>query len=199
MQNIHQTIEEIRQLFENQGNEEYYGEKISQFEHAAQAAMLAHKQGFNEEVQIAAFLHDIGHLLPAASEEELMEVYGRKDHESVAADWLRARGFSEKIAILIENHVNAKRYLCYQNPVYYLGLSEASKQTLGFQGGVMSKEEAENFEKNPYFETIIRMRRWDEAAKVENMILPDLNYFLVICEHFLQNLNQKTSTHETYF
>lgn len=186
MQNIEQTINEIRSLFEEQGSGEYYGENISQFEHAAQAAILARRQGYSVEVQIAAFLHDIGHLLPASSDEELMEVYGRKDHESVASEWLRARGFSEKIAVLIENHVNAKRYLCYQNTEYYEGLSEASKQTLSFQGGVMNNEEALRFEQNPYFETIIRMRRWDEAAKIENQHIPNLAYFLELCEGFLQ-------------
>ncbi|MFN3850951.1 MAG: HD domain-containing protein [Spirosomataceae bacterium] len=179
------TISEIRQLFENQGNDEYYGENVSQYEHAAQASILAARQGHDEEVQIAAFLHDIGHLFPASTEEELMEVYGRKDHESVAADWLREQGFSEKIAVLVENHVNAKRYLTYANKDYFDALSEASKQTLLFQGGRMTENEAKAFEQNPYFELIIKMRRWDEAAKVEAMQLPDLEYFLNIINIYL--------------
>jgi phosphonate degradation associated HDIG domain protein len=187
MKEISKVIDEIREIFLSQGDEEYYGEPVSQFEHAAQSAILAEKSGFDQEVQIAAFLHDIGHLLPAESEEELMAEYGRKDHEGVAADWLRERGFSEKIAVLIENHVNAKRYLCYANPSYYNNLSEASKQTLEFQGGKMGQEEAEEFEQNPYFEVIIRMRRWDEAAKVEHQQLPDLEHFLKICENYLIN------------
>lgn len=195
---IEKTISEIRQLFENQGDNEYYGENISQYEHAAQAALLAQKQGFDYEVQIAAFLHDIGHLLPVNLQEETMEVYGRKDHESVAADWLRARGFSDKIAILIENHVNAKRYLCFTNETYFDALSEASKKTLEFQGGKMTAEEAKSFEQNPYFETIIKMRRWDEAAKVEGQKLPNLTYFMNICEQYLL-LNPKKHSHEFFF
>lgn len=179
------TISEIRQLFENQGDSEYYGENVSQYEHAAQAAILAKRQGYDEEVQIAAFLHDIGHLFSTQTEEELMEVYGRKDHESVAADWLRERGFSEKIAVLVENHVNAKRYLTHIDEDYYEALSEASKQTLMFQGGRMTEKEAKDFEQNPYFDLIIKMRRWDEAAKVENMKLPELGHFLDICEGYL--------------
>ena len=185
MRDINKVIEEIRAIFLSQGDEQYYGEPVSQFEHAAQSAILAEKSGFDAEVQIAAFLHDIGHLLPAESEEQLMAEYGRKDHEGVAADWLRDRGFSEKIAVLVENHVNAKRYLCYANPAYYNNLSDASRQTLVFQGGKMEQEEAEAFEKNPYFDTIIRMRRWDEAAKVEHQQLPDLDYFLRICDGYL--------------
>jgi len=195
---IEKTISEIRQLFENQGDSEYYGENISQYEHAAQAALLAQKQGFDYEVQIAAFLHDIGHLLPVSSQEETMEVYGRKDHESVAADWLRARGFSNKIPILIENHVNAKRYLCFANETYYANLSEASKKTLAFQGGKMNTDEAKTFEQNPHFETIIKMRRWDEAAKIEGMKLPNLEYFMNICQQYLL-LNPKKHSHEFFF
>ena len=179
---INKTILEIRQLFEIQGDSEYYGENVSQYEHAAQAAILAKRQGYDEEVQIAAFLHDIGHLFPAQTEEELMEVYGRKDHESVAADWLRERGFSEKTAILVENHVNAKRYLTFIDEDYFEALSEASKQTLIFQGGRMTEIEAKEFEQNPYFELIIKMRRWDEAAKMEAMKLPTLDHFLNIID-----------------
>lgn len=184
---IKNTILEIRQLFESQGDSEYYGENVSQYEHAAQAAILAKRQGYDEEVQIAAFLHDIGHLFPAQTEEELMEVYGRKDHESLAADWLHERGFSEKIAILVENHVNAKRYLTYIDDDYYEALSEASKQTLIFQGGRMTENETKEFEQNPYFELIIKMRRWDEAAKVEAMKLPTLDHFLNIIDLYLTN------------
>jgi len=185
MTDISKVISEIREIFLSQGDEQYYGEPISQFEHAAQSAILAEKSGFDDEVQIAAFLHDIGHLLPASSEAELMEAYGRKDHEGVAADWLRERGFSEKIVVLVENHVNAKRYLCYANPAYYNNLSEASKHTLAFQGGKMEQQEAEAFEKNPYFDIIIRMRRWDEAAKVEHQQLPDLAHFLSLIQNYL--------------
>lgn len=184
---MNKTIFEIRQLFDSQGDSEYYGENVSQYEHAAQAAILAKRQGYDEEVQIAAFLHDIGHLFPAQTEEELMEVYGRKDHESVAADWLRERGFSEKTAVLVENHVNAKRYLTFIDEDYFAALSEASKQTLIFQGGRMTEKEAKEFEKNPYHELIIKMRRWDEAAKVEAIKLPTLDHFLNIIDTYLTN------------
>lgn len=179
------SIAEIRQLFESQGNEQYYGEDVSQLEHAAQGADLARKGGYDTEVQVAAFLHDIGHLMPVEKEEELMELYGRKDHEEVAADWLRECGFPEKVCILVANHVNAKRYLTYKNPKYFAGLSDASRKTLEFQGGPMQAKEAETFEQNPYFELIIQMRRWDEAAKVTGLPKPDLEKYLALCEEVL--------------
>jgi 2-amino-1-hydroxyethylphosphonate dioxygenase (glycine-forming) len=180
-----QTIDEIRELFERFGREPYYGEEVSQFEHAAQAAELARRDGFNEEVQIAAFLHDIGHMLPTDDPAELMDEYGRMDHEGVAADWLRERGFSERVAMLIENHVNAKRYLTWKNPAYFAALSEASLQTLTYQGGPMSEKEALVFENNLHFDLIIRMRRWDEAAKMLDYPTPDLDHYLELIRNYL--------------
>lgn len=173
-----EILNQICALFDQYGREPYYGEHVSQFEHAAQAAELAGRDGYDAEVQIAAFLHDIGHMLPTDDPAELMDDFGRRDHEGVAADWLRQRGFSDKVGILIENHVNAKRYLTYKNPAYFAALSDASLQTLAFQGGPMAADEAEAFEKNPYFDLILRMRRWDEAAKLQNYRTPDLGYYL---------------------
>lgn len=182
-----QTLNEIRNLFDRYGQEPYYGEEVSQFEHAAQAAELAKRDGYDEEVQVAAFLHDIGHMLPTDDPAELMDEYGRRDHEGVAADWLRQRGFSDKIGILIENHVNAKRYLTWKNPAYFAALSPASVQTLAFQGGPMEEEEANDFEKNLYFELIIRMRRWDEAAKMLDYSTPGLDHYLALIGKYIEN------------
>ena len=73
--------------------------------------------------------------------------------------------------------MEAKRYLTFKDPEYYEQLSAASKKTLEYQGGKMSKEEAEAFEQYPLFDLIIKMRRWDEEAKIENMPLPDLEHY----------------------
>jgi len=40
------------------------------------------------------------------------------------------------------------------------------KMTLIGQGGPMSKEDAEKFEKSEWFETKLKMRVWDEGAKL---------------------------------
>jgi predicted HD phosphohydrolase len=53
-------------------------------------------------------------------------------------------------------------------------LSDASKKTLEFQGGVMEAVEAEAFEKDLLFETSIRMRKWDELAKEVDVALVNL-------------------------
>jgi predicted HD phosphohydrolase len=63
----------------------------------------------------------------------------------------------------------AKRYLTYKYPEYYNKLSLASKVTLEFQGGVMSREEADEFELHPDAELIMRLRYWDDMAKQMNI------------------------------
>lgn len=185
MTNKNDTINEIERLFTTKGNEEYFGEKVSQFEHAAQACLLAEKQGYDLEIQVAAFLHDIGHLVEADNENQKMGAFGVANHENLAAEWLLEHGFSFKILEIIKNHVAAKRYLTYIDNGYFAQLSEASKQTLAYQGGIMSENEAKNFERNQYFSQIIRMRRWDDAAKNTNLTLPPLPYFLEKCNMLL--------------
>ena len=64
-----------------------------------------------------------------------MDGFGIKDHEELGAEFLRGKGFSKKIARLVESHVEAKRYLTFKDPAYYaMNLSEASKKTLRIPG-----------------------------------------------------------------
>jgi 2-amino-1-hydroxyethylphosphonate dioxygenase (glycine-forming) len=93
----------------------------------------------------------------------------------VGADYLRNKGFPERIAKLVESHVQAKRFLTYKYPEYYNSLSDASKKTLEFQGGRMEKEEADAFEADSLFETSIQMRKWDELAKETDVPIIDMN------------------------
>ncbi|MFN5432875.1 MAG: HD domain-containing protein [Cyclobacteriaceae bacterium] len=161
-------VKEIFELYERYGNEDYIGEPVSQIEHMSQAAALAMKEGYDDEVILAAFFHDIGHICVSRNKENDMDGFGTKSHEKIGADFLREKGFSERIAKLVENHVQAKRYLTFKQPDYFLNLSEASKKTLELQGGVMSESEAITFEKDPLFDTSIKMRYWDEQAKELN-------------------------------
>lgn len=173
-----QTIEEkadaIIALFQQHGGDAYYGEPVTQLQHACQAATWARTEGYADDIQLAAFLHDIGHLIADA---EPMEDLGVMNHEQVGADWLLSMGFSEKVCKLIGAHVDAKRYLTYAHPNYWKKLSEASKKTLEYQGGRMSIAEALRFEDDPLFNLYIRMRLWDEAAKDPSVSPMDLSVF----------------------
>ena len=170
------TAEEIISIFSTKGGDNYAGEEITQLEHACQAAQLAEKQGYDDEVILAAFLHDLGHLL-ADDDVDDMDGFGVKDHEGVGAEFLKQRGFSEKVTTLVKSHVAAKRYLCFTNKRYYDNLSDASKMTLLYQGGPMTEAEANAFEQNPLKNLIIRMRTWDEEAKITEVPVPDLQVY----------------------
>ena len=176
----------IFDLYETHGNEDYIGEPVSQIEHMCQSAQLAEKEGFDQEVILAAFFHDIGHLFAHLQECESMGGFGTKRHEQIGADYLRKLGFSEKIAKLVENHVQAKRYLTFRYPEYFEKLSEASRQTLVYQGGPMSALEAEAFELDPLFEASLKMRTWDEEAKLEFIPLPDLSKYREMASQVLK-------------
>lgn len=172
---INQTIHEVFSLYETYGHEDYIGEPVSQLEHMSQAAQLAMQEGYDDEVVLAAFFHDIGHICVMKDHANTMDGYGIKSHEKIGANYLRAKGFPEKIARLVENHVQAKRYLTCKYPNYYANLSEASKKTLEFQGGIMSEADASAFEKDPLFPISIRMRQWDELAKEVEIPIVDLD------------------------
>lgn len=174
---IESIIEEIFTLYQKHGSDDYIGEKISQIEHMAQAAQLAEKLGYDDEVILAAFFHDIGHLAEHVTEANNMGGYGVKEHEKLGADFLRQRGFSERVAQLVESHVQAKRYLTFADENYYQQLSEASKNTLEYQGGRMTETEARQFEADELFELKIQMRKWDELAKEEHVPLPDMRKY----------------------
>jgi len=172
-----QIADEVLSLYQRFGNEDYIGEPVSQIEHMCQCAQLAEEGGFDDEVILAAFFHDIGHLLEHVMPAEQMDGFGVIEHEEMGAEYLRQKGFSEKIAKLVAAHVPAKRYLTYKNPGYYNQLSEASKRTLEFQGGVMSKEEAENFEADELHPLYIQLRKWDEMAKLQGVPLPSVEHY----------------------
>lgn len=172
-----QIAEEIIQLYKLHGHAEYAGERVSQLEHMVQAAELARVQGYGDEIVLAAFLHDIGHIAEKLSDNNTMGIYGIKDHEALGADFLSERGFSAHLIRLVGAHVVAKRYLTLREPGYYDKLSEASKKTLEYQGGPLTNAEADAMERDPLFKEIIQMRRWDEEAKLEHQPMPTLDNF----------------------
>src|SRR5258708_25833216 len=60
----------------------------------------------------------------------------------------------------------AGRYLTAVDTSYYDGLSEASKQSLRFQGGPFQGEELKLFEGDPLKDEMVKLRKWDDQAKV---------------------------------
>ncbi|WP_121808790.1 phosphonate degradation HD-domain oxygenase [Mucilaginibacter kameinonensis] len=184
------VVDEVFSLYEKFGDADYIGEPVSQLEHMSQAAALAEAEGYDDEVVLAAFFHDIGHLCADAEEAGSMDGMGNVDHERLGADYLLERGFSERVANLVQGHVIAKRYLTYKYPEYYNRLSDASKATLEFQGGVMTAEEAAEFELNQDAELIIRLRYWDDIAKETHVPVNNIDHLKAMALAHLQVVNE---------
>ena len=193
--NIFETAEEIINLYEMFGNADYIGEPVSQIEHMCQSAELAADAKAEEDVILAAFLHDIGHLCAIAYPQQKLDntnYYGVINHEQLGADFLSSKGFSANIVNMVSNHVNAKRYLTYKFPEYFFQLSDASKETLQIQGGQMTLTEAMTFEADAFFNNYIMLRRWDEQAKAVHKPLPDLKIYKAMIEsHLVKQIKYK--------
>ena len=175
------TLRHIEGLFEAHGHIEYSGEGVTQLEHALQAAQLAEQAGAAPELVTAAFLHDLGHMLNLRGETP--SARGIDDqHQYFAIPFLRPL-FPLSVIEPIRLHVDAKRALCALEPGYYEALSEDSKRSLVLQGGVYTPEQAAAFRAKPHAEDAMRVRRWDDAAKVAGATTPPLSYYLEIAAH----------------
>ena len=182
-----QTANEIIDLFEKFGDEDYDGEPVSQTSHMIQCAMEAMAEGEDEELVLGSFLHDIGHLLKHVESTEEMGQYGVVNHEGIGAQYLKEKGFSKRVCAMVENHVNAKRYLVAVDETYQARLSEASLQTLEWQGGPMHQSEILVFEQHPFFDDIIKVRLWDEKAKQPDAVLLPISHFKNLITEYLKD------------
>jgi len=90
-ENAKTAVDEVFSLYENYGAEDYIGEPVSQVEHMSQAAQLAETEGYDDEVVLAAFFHDIGHLCEHIMDVKQMDGYGVVDHEKLGYDYLRQK------------------------------------------------------------------------------------------------------------
>lgn len=166
MDAIDQIIDDVFSLYELYGDTAYHGEPVSRREHMSQAAQLAMRDGWDNEVILAAFFHDIGHLCMLQDGDDPIEDHGC---EQIGADYLREKGFPEKIAKLVEDHANAKRYLLYRYPQYYPDHNHQNHTMPWFSDDRMNEMEAFLFENDPLFEISIALCQWDELAKETNI------------------------------
>ena len=171
----HPATGEILALFAKHGDSQYGGEAVSQLEHALEAATFAEREGAVPSLIAAALIHDVGHLLHDLPEDAPSR--GMDDrHETLAAAWLAER-FRPEVVAPVAMHVAAKRYLCAVDREYFGQLSQPSVQSLALQGGPMTPAEIVRFETRPFFQDAVRLRRWDDAAKVVLMPTPSLEHF----------------------
>lgn len=175
MQTAANPIDGIFELFETRGAIDCAGEPVTQLEHAVQCAALAEADGANAALISAALLHDIGHLVPDPGDNAVAEHIDDR-HETRGREWL-ARWFGEPVTEPVRLHVNAKRALTATDPGYFATLSLASRRSLELQGGRFSASLAAGFIALPFAADAVRLRRWDEAAKMAGKPTPGLSHF----------------------
>jgi len=170
-----EIVEQIFAMFKANGESAYFGENVSQLEHALQSAYLAEEVKVSTELVVAALLHDVGHLLHGLDETIADKGVDGK-HEEIGEAWL-SRHFPPEVTEPVRLHVSAKRYLCSTDKGYLEQLSPASQLSFRLQGGLMSPEEVSAFENNPHFREAIQLRYWDDEAKIPNLEVPPLEHY----------------------
>ena len=170
------TLDEIESLFSRRGGEQYSGEPVTQLEHALQSAALGEAEGADDELVTAALLHDIGHLIQDLGDTPTLR--GIDDvHQYAAIPFLRGL-FGDRVLGGVRLHVDAKRYLCATRAGYFEALSEDSKRSLVLQGGVFDAAQAAAFIAQPGAADAVRVRQWDDRAKVAAASTPPLSHFM---------------------
>ena len=157
------TPESFIELYSRQGHVAYAGEPVVHLAHAWQCGQLALYAEASPHLQLACWLHDLGHLL--GPEGLTPTLAGHNDqHEMVGADLIESL-WGPLVAEPVRLHVQAKRYLVKRNPHYLDRLSEDSRRSLYLQGGAMSDAECAAFECSPHHKPALLLRVWDEQAK----------------------------------
>lgn len=174
------SLDALLDLYRDRGHAQYGGEAVSQLEHALQCATLAEQAGQSAELITASLFHDLGHLIHHLGEDAVMR--GIDDRHEFRAIPVLQKLFPAAVTTPIRLHVEAKRYLCFAEPDYWDSLSTVSQQTLQLQGGIFSSVEAQAFIRQPYAESAVTLRRWDEQAKVAGQQTPALEHFVPILQ-----------------
>lgn len=178
------TLNDIEALFAARGGRMYAGEPVTQLQHALQSGRLAEQDGASDELVVASFLHDLGHLINDQGETPTLRGIDDR-HEYVALPFLRDL-FGPAVLQPIRLHVDAKRYLCARGDgtitgaEYWTALSIDSKRSLELQGGIFSEAQAAAFRDEPFSNDGVRLRLWDDRAKLQDAQTPPLAHYLAL-------------------
>jgi len=176
MASLDPRLAPIAALLEHKAEGRYGLEEISQKQHALQAALLAEQEGADAALIAAALLHDIGHLVHHLGENPAAEGVDDR-HEELGNAYL-SRLFGPAVTEPIRLHVAAKRFLVATQPDYAALLAADSVLSLKLQGGPMSAEEVAAFRALPHAEATVRLRRYDDQAKIKDLPTPPVSHFM---------------------
>lgn len=149
-------------------------EAVDELDHALQSAARARDDGADDELVLAAALHDV-------ARSPLVD-RGDPRHDRVARAWLTPR-FGLRVGWLAGAHVAAKRYLAATEPGYADTLSEVSVATLRDQGGAAQDPE---YVRHPWWPDALRLRHYDDAAKDPAATQLTIDEVLVVAERVLR-------------
>lgn len=165
------TAEDILDLYARKGGIAYDGEGISQIEHAWQCGQLARQAGATPALQLASWLHDIGHLMTDLQGSPTLD--GIDDlHENLGAKAIEPL-WGQAVAEPVRLHVQAKRYLAATYAGYTATLSTDSVRSLALQGGPMNAKESAAFRAHQYAREAQQLRAWDDAGKRPGWFAPN--------------------------
>lgn len=145
------------------------GEAVDELDHALQSAGCAIADGADDELVLAAALHDL-------ARSPLLGEAANSPHDAVAREWLTPR-FGKRVGWLAGAHVAAKRYLVATEPGYADGLSSESVTTLRHQGGPAVDAE---WVSHPWWSDAVQLRRYDDLAKVPGARAPSIDDVLEV-------------------
>ena len=135
-----------------------YGEQLTMLAHALQAAANAAADRVDDDLVLAALLHDVGHIVGRSG------LHGDPDHADLGAGYLRP-WLPTTITEPIRLHVAAKRALVGSDDRYAARLSEASRITLAQQGGAFDAAACAAFNGEPHAARAVQLRRYDDEGK----------------------------------
>ena len=187
--NATNIVDFIGSIFEKRGDEEYLGEPVTMGQHMLQGAAMAEQSREPDEIIIGTLLHDIGHFTSEFGTFSMEDTEDRY-HEDAGAAVLE-QFFPKVITDCCRHHVAAKRYLCATDPEYFQKLSTASIHSLNLQGGPMSEAELKDFEKNPNLKKILKVRLYDDAGKIPDMITPSFWHFAPLVQKMVDSHSSK--------
>jgi predicted HD phosphohydrolase len=127
---------------------------VDELDHSLQAAARARDDGADDELLLAAALHDLAHSPEFGG-------IAPQHHDRIAREWLTPR-FGDRVGWLAGAHVAAKRYLMATDPDYATTLSDVSVDSLHHQGGA---DVDPAYVDHPWWPDALRLRHYDDAAK----------------------------------
>lgn len=172
------AIDDVGALFSvlEAGARETDDEDVDVLAHGLQcAAVLATTAADDPELQVAGLVHDIGTILWP----------GRPRTHARAGAAAVAPLLGERVAWLVGQHDQAKRYLVTVDPGYRSRLSPASVHTLEAQGGLLADGERASLDAEPWLDDVLTLRRADDVAKVPGASVPDLTHWRQVVQNVL--------------